>query len=109
MINSNYSEFKSNTFAISFVILLIVYYIYRLVFQKTKDERNSDYLFIAIFSSFIVPAFMTSTHENHFFLGSVLLILFLSKFKNYYIKLFCPYYSDFAVYKFIRILWIWFR
>lgn len=74
-------------FAITFVILLIIFYIYRLVFQKTKGERNLDYLFITTFSSFIVSAFMTSAHENHFFLGSVLLILFLSKFKNNYIKL----------------------
>jgi hypothetical protein len=61
------------------VFLMIWLFIKFSASQKTdKGEKNNFYM-IACFSAFIVPFLMTSAHENHMFLASVLFIPLLAK------------------------------
>ncbi len=56
-----------------------------LAFHVLRVERDGDVTignkFIKIFgvASLLVPFIMTSAHENHLFLGSVFLVLFIAK------------------------------
>jgi hypothetical protein len=72
--------------AILTILLLIIVFVFRLVFIKSRHPRNMDYLFLVSFSSFIVPALMTSAHENHFFMGSVLLVILSGIIRSTFIK-----------------------
>lgn len=67
--------------AIIIVLLLIILFIKKLADKKSSDHGLS-LLMIASFSSFVVPFVMTSAHENHLFLGTVLIIPLLALSKS---------------------------
>jgi hypothetical protein len=58
-------------------LFIIIAYIVRRVQVRMDESFQMMVLHIFAFASIVVPFFMTSAHENHFFLGSVLLILLL--------------------------------
>lgn len=68
--------------AVLIVLFLIYYFVRKLARKDLKSELNPDLYLIACFSAFIVPFLMTSAHENHLFLGTVLIIPLLAKSKN---------------------------
>lgn len=69
------------------ILLLIIVFVYRLVNLKIRPSRGMDYLFLISFASFIVPALMTSAHENHFFLSSVLLVILSGMIRSVTVKI----------------------
>jgi hypothetical protein len=69
-------------FAIITVFALIVYFLKNLLRNDSRNIGSFNFLIIACFSSVVVPFIMTSAHENHLFLGSVLLIPILNKSKS---------------------------
>lgn len=72
------------------ILLVLIFVFYFLKILTSKDPKNSGrfyFLLIACFSSFIVPFVMTSAHENHLFLGSILLIPVLGKSKSIIVKI----------------------
>ncbi len=69
-------------------VLVLVYYFIRLVYKKTREnENNLSFYLIACFSSLVVPFIMTSAHENHLFLFSVIVIPVLAKAKSLVFKI----------------------
>ena len=75
------------TFALLTLLVLICLFIYKLI-QSNHDNKISYNLFLITgFSTFIFPFIMTSAHENHLFLATVLLIPVLGKTKNLLVKL----------------------
>jgi hypothetical protein len=64
------------------VLFLVFLFIRRSVNQKNEASENYSFYLIACFASLIVPFLMTSAHENHLFLASVLVIPVLGKSKN---------------------------
>lgn len=67
--------------AIVIVLLLIILFIKKLT-DKKSSENDISLLIIASFASFVVPFVMTSAHENHLFLGTVLIIPLLAISKS---------------------------
>lgn len=74
-------------FAIIIVFVLITYFLKNMVNKGSKNSEQFNFLLIACFSSVVVPFVMTSAHENHLFLGSILLIPILAKSKSLIIKI----------------------
>ena len=64
--------------AAALVVALVAFQVFRI--ERAAEATPSD-KFIGVFgfSSLAVPLIMTSAHENHLFLGSVFLVLFLAK------------------------------
>lgn len=73
--------------AVLIVLFLIYYFIRKVINREPKGYLNPDLYLIASFSAFIVPFLMTSAHENHLFLGTVLIIPLLAKSKNVLLKI----------------------
>ena len=67
--------------AILAVLILIILFIKKLA-DKKSSGHDISLLLIASFSSFVVPFVMTSAHENHLFLGTVLIIPLLAISKS---------------------------
>jgi hypothetical protein len=78
------TSFKS--MALFTLLMLIFLFIHKLI--KNNDINKIDYnLFLVTgFSTFIFPFVMTSAHENHLFLATVLLIPVLGKIKNLLVR-----------------------
>lgn len=74
-------------FAILGVLLLIIYFIKRVLNSFSGNSESLNFFLIACFSSLVVPFVMTSAHENHLFLGTVLLIPVLGKAKSLIAKI----------------------
>lgn len=81
------SNASLKSMAILTLLLLIYFFIKKL--NKNNYTNKTDYnLFLVTgFSTFIFPFVMTSAHENHLFLATVLLIPVLGKVKNLSVKL----------------------
>ena len=73
--------------AVVLVLVLIFLYIKRLAAKKFVGDIDLKFLLIASFSSFVVPFVMTSAHENHLFLGTVLIIPLLAMSKSIIFKI----------------------
>ena len=73
--------------AIFIVLILIIYFIYRLANRKLNNDNRLDLYLIATFSAFAVPFLMTSAHENHLFLGTVLIIPVMAMTRNIIFKI----------------------
>jgi len=73
-------------FAIFFVLIIIVLFIKLLRDNNTQTGKRFDLLLITFVSSTIVPFIMTSAHENHLFLATVLVIPMMGIFKNIMVK-----------------------
>ncbi len=80
-------NFNFRTAAILSLLLLIGFFISKIYRNNSKDGFNYNYLLVALFSTFIFPFVMTSAHENHLFLATVLLIPVLGKVKSLTVKL----------------------
>lgn len=74
-------------FAVIAVFALIIYFLKNLINKTSKDGEQFNFLLIACFSSVVLPFVMTSAHENHLFLGSILLIPIAAKSKSMIIKI----------------------
>jgi hypothetical protein len=68
---------EARTIAALISITLIAWFIWRVVDAGLRP-RNRTYLLIACFATTVVPFIMTSAHENHLFLASVLFIPLLA-------------------------------
>ena len=81
------SNASLRSMAVLTLLLLIYFFINKL--NKSNYINKIDYnLFLVTgFSTFIFPFVMTSAHENHLFLATVLLIPVLGKVKNLFVKL----------------------
>jgi hypothetical protein len=76
------------TLAIGIVLTVIAFHVFR---TERKAGMTLSDRFIAIFgiASLTVPFLMTSAHENHLFLGTIFLVLFLAKSYPPVFKLAC--------------------
>jgi hypothetical protein len=63
------------------VVFLIVHHCYLLLNAK-NFEVPEKVLRLFLFTSLLVPFLMTGAHVNHPYLGTILLILYMAKFKN---------------------------
>lgn len=81
------SNISFKTLALLSLLTLIFLFVHKLI--KNNHINNIDYnLFLVTgFSTFIFPFVMTSAHENHLFLATVLFIPFLGKIKNMLVKI----------------------
>ncbi len=75
------------TVAILSLLMLLWFFIRKVYRNNIQSEFNYNYLLIVGFATFIFPFIMTSAHENHLFLASVLLIPVLGITKNLYSKI----------------------
>ena len=75
--------------SMAILTLLLLIYFFIKILNKNNYTNKTDYnLFLVTgFSTFIFPFVMTSAHENHLFLATVLLIPVLGKVKNLSVKL----------------------
>jgi hypothetical protein len=73
-------------FAVIAVFVLITYFLKNLINNTSKGSDQYNFLLIACISSIVLPFVMTSAHENHLFLGSILMIPILAKSKSNIIK-----------------------
>jgi len=73
---------KGRTLAILSLLTLLWLFIRKIYRSNIHNDINYNYFLIAGFATFIFPFIMTSAHENHLFLASVLLIPVLGKVKN---------------------------
>ena len=63
------------------VITLVSWYTFLVQrLDESKAESGGSILLIFAFVSLVVPFLMTSAHENHLYLGTVLLVILLAKF-----------------------------
>lgn len=74
-------------FAIIIVFIILTYFLKNLINKSSGNIEHFNFLLIACFSSILLPFVMTSAHENHLFLGSILLIPILAKSKILIIKI----------------------
>ena len=75
-------------YAIIFVLGIITTYV--LVLTSNKENQKGKHLnpfLITLFSSMVVPFLMTSAHENHLFLATVLIIPTFGLIKNSLVRL----------------------
>jgi hypothetical protein len=73
---------KSRTIAILSLLMLLWFFIRKIYRNSINNDNTYNYFLIIGFATFIFPFVMTSAHENHLFLASVLLIPVLGKVKN---------------------------
>ncbi len=78
---------KLRTYAVFSLLLLLYFYIKKIYKNHSNDSISYNYFLIVVFSTFIFPFVMTSAHENHLFLATVLFIPILGKVKNIAVKL----------------------
>jgi hypothetical protein len=78
---------RLRTIALLSLLMIIGFFIRKVYNNKTKYETGYDFFLIAGFSTFVFPFIMTSAHENHLFLATVLLIAVLGKTKNLLVRL----------------------
>jgi hypothetical protein len=83
----NFLHIGSRTIAIVILLILIFLFIRKIYKNKTDHSINNNYFLLACFSTFIFPFVMTSAHENHLFLATVLLIPVLAKAKNLLVRI----------------------
>ncbi len=76
------ANIKLRTFALVILFMLILLFIRRLGSRGNGHKKNFNLLLLGSFSTFIFPFVMTSAHENHLFLATVMLILICGKIKN---------------------------
>jgi hypothetical protein len=76
------SNFTLRSMAVLSVLFLIYFLIKKLSNKIPGHDYNYNLFLIACFSTFIFPFVMTSAHENHLYLATVLLIPILGKIKN---------------------------
>ena len=70
-----------------FSLLTMIFLFIRKVYKNNTDHGiNYNFFLIAGFSTFIFPFVMTSAHENHLFLATVILIPVLAKTKNLLVR-----------------------
>ena len=79
------TSFKS--IALLTLLLLICLFVHKLIKNNYINKIDYNLFLVTGFSTFIFPFVMTSAHENHLFLATVLLIPILGKVKNLFIKL----------------------
>jgi hypothetical protein len=70
------------SFALIILLILIFLFIRKLVSKNNEGKDNYDLLLLGSFSTFIFPFVMTSAHENHLYLASVMLVLISGKIRN---------------------------
>jgi hypothetical protein len=75
------------TMAIASLLILIFLFIRKIYYNNSDNGTNYNYFILACFSTFIFPFIMTSAHENHLFLATVLLIPLLFKAKNLFVRI----------------------
>jgi hypothetical protein len=73
---------RVRTTAILSLLLFLWFFVRKIYKNNFNNEFNYNYFLIVGFSTFIFPFVMTSAHENHLFLASVLLIPVLGKVKS---------------------------
>lgn len=73
--------------AVIAVFAFIIYFLKNLINKTLNNSEQSNFLLIACFSSVVLPFVMTSAHENHLFLASILLIPIAAKSKSLIIKI----------------------
>jgi hypothetical protein len=81
------SNFSLKLMAILTLLLLICFFINRLNKNNYINKIDYNLFLVTGFSTFIFPFIMTSAHENHLFLATVLLIPVLGKIKNLVVKI----------------------
>jgi hypothetical protein len=74
--------------AIILVLFIMYYFIKRLNQKNSIAEDNFSLFFIACISTIVLPNIMTGAHENHLFLGTILLIPVLGMTKKLFVR-FC--------------------
>jgi hypothetical protein len=79
------TSFKS--IALLTLLLLLYLFVHKLIKNNYINKIDYNLFLVTGFSTFIFPFIMTSAHENHLFLATVLLIPILGKVKNLFIKL----------------------
>jgi len=79
------TSFKS--MALLTLLLLICLFIHKIIKNNNICKIDYNLFLITGFSTFIFPFVMTSAHENHLFLATVLFIPVLGKIKNLSVKL----------------------
>jgi hypothetical protein len=73
--------------AIISVLILVFLFIRKIYKTHSPDKPGYNIFLIVGFATFIFPFVMTSAHENHLFLATVLFIPVLGKVKNIFVKL----------------------
>jgi hypothetical protein len=74
------------TIAVFSLLTLIFLFIRKIHKNNTDHGINYNYVMIAGYSTFIFPFIMTSAHENHLFLATVMLIPVLAKTRNMLVR-----------------------
>ena len=82
----NIMNISLRTMALLTLLLLIGFFITKVYRNTAIQGKSNNVLLITVFSTFIFPFVMTSAHENHLFLATVLLIPVLAKTKNMLVK-----------------------
>jgi len=83
----NGSGFPARSIAIITVLSLLLYFIIKTQRDNSVVKLNIGPYLTACFASFAVPFLMTAAHENHLFLGTVLIIPVLAKSRNLLFKI----------------------
>jgi hypothetical protein len=83
----NGSGFPVRSIAIFVVLTLLFYFIIKTQKDSSVVKHNIGPYLTACFASFAVPFLMTAAHENHLFLGTVLIIPVLARSKNLLFKI----------------------
>jgi hypothetical protein len=69
-------------------LLLLIWFYMKMIYKNNINNSNIyNYFLVTGFATFIFPFVMTSAHENHLFLATVLLIPILGKTKNILVKI----------------------
>jgi len=69
------------------LLLLICLFVHKIIKNNYVNKIDYTLFLVTGFSTFIFPFVMTSAHENHLFLATVLFIPVLGKVKNLFVKL----------------------
>jgi hypothetical protein len=81
------SNISFKAIALLTLLLLLCLFIHKLIKNYYSDKYDFNLFLVTFFSTFIFPFVMTSAHENHLFLATVLFIPVLGKIKNLSVKL----------------------
>lgn len=66
-------------FALALTMAVVAWYARKLAAVPRWEPRGAAFFYLVTFSSLAVPVLMTSAHENHLFLPSVLLVAWLAE------------------------------
>jgi hypothetical protein len=78
---------KLRTIALLALLILIFCFTIKIFKNNTHQEMSHSYFLLIIFATLVFPFVMTSAHENHLFLSTILLIPVLGKTKSLLVKI----------------------